>query len=100
LAVEEVMEAYEAARTLTMDQAALVTMGGHEGDGRPIPLMNIASARYGSRTVSSSRSGWLNNTMLSLVPWMESSGLRIPGATSTLGKRSPGRVRTLLRTIR
>jgi hypothetical protein len=68
------MEAYEAARTLTMDQAALVTMGGHEGDGRPIPLMNIASARYGSRTVSSSRSGWLNNTMLSLVPWMKSSG--------------------------
>ena len=66
----------------------------------PIPLMNTGSALYGPRTVSSSRSEWLNGTMVSFVPWMSSAGLRMLGAKSTFGKRSPGRVHPLSRTIR
>lgn len=66
----------------------------------PIPLMKSGSARYGFRTVSNNRSEWLNGTMLSLVPWMKSTGLRMVGAKSTLGNRSPGRVHPLSITIR
>lgn len=66
----------------------------------PIPLIKRGSARYGSMTVSRSRSEWLNGTMLSLVPWINSTGLRIEGAKSTLGNLSPGSVQPLSITIR
>jgi hypothetical protein len=66
----------------------------------PIPLINSGSARYGSITVSNSRSEWLNGTIESLVPCIKRTGDRMEGAKSTLGNRSPGSVQPLSRTIR
>ena len=66
----------------------------------PIPLMKRGSALYGSITVSSSLSEWLNGTMESLVPCISKTGDRMDGAKSTFGNLSPGKVQPLSMTMR